>query len=318
MYLSVSEYAISAVLLRDQGIQQLVYYISKTLVDAKTRYLPLEKLVLVLVHARRKLPHYFQAHNVYKLTEYPLQSLLKRSDFTGRITKWGTRLGSFDIRYRPRSSMKGQVLADFFAEFSLRKGKETICNIKVIPWKVFVDGASSGSGARVGIVAITPKGIKLERSFRLGFKASNNEAEYEALLAGLKVVSDLGAKEVEVYSDSRLVVNQVQGRFEAKDPRMIRYLRLVKQTMDHFLNVKMVQVVRGQNRHTDSLATLVSSSTEGIPRLIKVELVAEPSISAGVGVSLVATVKPCWMDPIIKFLAKDWVPDDEKEAEKVH
>ena len=188
----------------------------------------------------------------------------------------------------------------------------------VIPWKVFVDGASSGSGARVGIVAITPKGIKLERSFRLGFKASNNEAEYEALLAGLKVVSDLGAKEVEVYSDSRLVVNQVQGRFEAKDPRMIRYLRLVKQTMDHFLNVKMVQVVRGQNRHTDSLATLVSSSTEGIPRLIKVELVAEPSISAGVGVSLVATVKPCWMDPIIKFLAKDWVPDDEKEAEKVH
>ena len=87
MYLSISEHAITVVLLRDQGIQQLVYYISKTLVDAKTRYLPLEKLVLVLVHARRKLPHYFQAHNVYELTEYPLQSLLKRSDFTGRMEK---------------------------------------------------------------------------------------------------------------------------------------------------------------------------------------------------------------------------------------
>ena len=77
-----------------------MYYISKTLVDAETRYLPLEKLVLALVHATRKLPHYFQAHTVFVLIEYPLQSLLKRSDFTGRIAKWVTRLGSFDIRYQ--------------------------------------------------------------------------------------------------------------------------------------------------------------------------------------------------------------------------
>ena len=101
MYLSMSEHAVSAVLLRDQGVQQPVYYISKTLVDAETRYLPLEKLVLALVHATRKLPQYFQAHTVFVLTKYPLQSLLKRSDFTGRIAKWGTWLGSFDIRYRP-------------------------------------------------------------------------------------------------------------------------------------------------------------------------------------------------------------------------
>ena len=107
MYLSVSEHAISVVLLKDQGVQQPVYYVSKTLVNAETRYLPLKKLVLALVHATRKLPHYFQAYTVYMLTEYPLQSLLKRFDFTGRIAKWGTQLGSFDIRYRPRSSVKG-------------------------------------------------------------------------------------------------------------------------------------------------------------------------------------------------------------------
>ena len=107
IYLSVFDHAVSAVLLRDQGVQQLVYYISKTLVDIETRYLPLEKLVLALVHATRKLPHYFQAHTVYVLTEYPLQSLLKRFDFTGRIAKWGTRLGSFNIRYKPRNSVKG-------------------------------------------------------------------------------------------------------------------------------------------------------------------------------------------------------------------
>ena len=87
-------------------MQWPVYYISKTLVDADTRYLPLEKLVLALVHAMRKFLHYFQAQTVYVLTEYPLQSLLKRFDFMGQIAKWGTQLGFFKIRYRPRSSVK--------------------------------------------------------------------------------------------------------------------------------------------------------------------------------------------------------------------
>ena len=83
--------------------------------------------MLVLVHAIRKLPHYFQAHTVYVLTGYPLQSLLKRSDFTGRIAKWGTRLEAFDIRYRPRNSVTGQVLADFVAKFSPRYEGEMVC-----------------------------------------------------------------------------------------------------------------------------------------------------------------------------------------------
>lgn len=72
MYLSVSDHAMSAVLLRDKGVQQPVYYISKTLIDAETRYLSLEKLMLALIHATRKLLHYFQAHTVYVLIEYPL------------------------------------------------------------------------------------------------------------------------------------------------------------------------------------------------------------------------------------------------------
>ena len=102
-----------------------MYYISKTLIDVKTRYLPLEKLVLALVHATRKLPQYFQAHTVYMLTEHPIQSLLKRSDLTGQIAKWGTQLRAFDVRYKPRSAVKGHVLADFVAEFS-PKG-EMVC-----------------------------------------------------------------------------------------------------------------------------------------------------------------------------------------------
>ena len=127
MYLSVSEHAMSAVLLRDQGVQQPVYYINKTLADVETRYLPLEKLVLALVHATKKLPQYFQAHTVFVLTEYPLQLLLKRSDFTGMIAKWGTRLGSFDIQYKPWNAVKGQVLANFVVEFSPKKDMEMVC-----------------------------------------------------------------------------------------------------------------------------------------------------------------------------------------------
>ncbi|XP_075640334.1 uncharacterized protein LOC142612095 [Castanea sativa] len=161
------------------------------------------------------------------------------------------------------------------------------------PWKAFVDGPSNTTKAGAGIVVITPEGLKLEHSFRLGFKASNNEAEYEALLAGLRVVLDLGAKEVEVYSDSLLVVNQVQRNFEAKDPQMIEYLQLVKQTMGNFSNVKVERVARGQNRHTDSLAMLASSIANVVPRLIRLELVAEPSIAVKAPIAQVVIAEKC-------------------------
>ena len=187
-------------------------------------------------------------------------------------------MGSFDIRYRPRSSVKGQVLADFIAEFTPKSDGKIICNAERRPWKVFVDGASNAVGADAGIVIITPKGIRLEHSYRLGFKASNNEAEYEAFLAGLRVVLCLGAKDVEIYSDSRLVVYQILGSFEARDSRMKAYLSAAKQIIGRFRTVKVAQKGRAQNRHADSLATLASSSTENIPRLVKIELIREPSI----------------------------------------
>ena len=211
-----------------------------------------------------------------------MQSLLKRSDFTGRIAKWGTSLGSFDIRYRPQSAVKGQVLADFVAEFSPKKDRGMVCHVENRPWKVFMDGASSAMGAGVGIVIITPEGIRLEHSFRLGFKASNNEAEYEAFIAELRTAFNMGARNVKVYSDSRLVVNQVQGSFEAWDSRTKEYLRMVKQVMGKFCTANVTQVARGKNRHVDTLATLASTMMEDIPRLIKVELITEPSIGTTV------------------------------------
>ena len=108
MYLAVSNHAVSLMLVRQHDeIQRPIHYLSKTLVDAETRYLPLEKMALVLVHATRKLPYYLQAHTIWVLIEYPLQSLLRRSDFIGRIAKWGTRPGMFNLCYKSRNSIKG-------------------------------------------------------------------------------------------------------------------------------------------------------------------------------------------------------------------
>ena len=110
----------------------------------------------------------------------------------------GDRLGSFNIWYRPRSSIKGHVLANFIAEFSPKNDRKVICQVENRPWTVFVDGASSAMGSCVEIIIITPEGIRLEHSFRLGFKASNNEAEYEAFLTELKTVLCMGARDVEI------------------------------------------------------------------------------------------------------------------------
>ena len=117
-YIAVASHAVSLVLVRvDSGVQRPVYYVSKSLHESEVHYLPLEKAILAVVHATRKFPHYFQSHTVVVLTQLLLRSLLRSADYTGRISKWGTILGAFDIKYIPRTSVKGQILADLVAEF---------------------------------------------------------------------------------------------------------------------------------------------------------------------------------------------------------
>ena len=110
-YIAVAPYAVSLVLIRvDNGVQRPVYYVSKSLHEAEVRYLPLEKAILAVVLGTRKLPHYFQAHTMVVLTQLPLKTILRSVDYTGRIAKWGTILGAFNIKYMHRTSVKGQVL----------------------------------------------------------------------------------------------------------------------------------------------------------------------------------------------------------------
>ena len=117
-YIVVALHAVSLVLIRiDGGVQRPVYYVNKPLHEVEVCYLPLEKEILAVVHATRKLPHYFQVHTVVVLTQLPLKFVLRSVDYTGRIAKWSTVLGAFDIKYMPRTSINGQVLADLTAEF---------------------------------------------------------------------------------------------------------------------------------------------------------------------------------------------------------
>ena len=168
---------------------------SKSLHEAEVRYLPLEKAILAVVRATRKLPHYFQAHTVVVLTQLPLKSILRTADYTRRIALWNTILGAFDIKYMPRTSIKSQVLADLVAEF-VEPPVEIVTeqhnvdgkSVGVISmpgpscWKVFVDGVANQRGSRVGLVLVSLEKTIIEKSLRLGFSATNNEAEYETLL----------------------------------------------------------------------------------------------------------------------------------------
>ena len=91
---------------------------SKSLHEAKARYLPLEKAILAVVHGTRKLPHYFQTHTIIVQTQLSLKAILRNADYTERIAKWGIVLGAFDIKYMSRTSVKGQVLMDLVAKFA--------------------------------------------------------------------------------------------------------------------------------------------------------------------------------------------------------
>ena len=137
------------------------------------------------------------------------------------------------------------MLANFVTEFtSSLRASVGICQVTIEQWQVYMDNESNVRGSGVRIVMVSPKGLRLEKSLRLGFRALNNEVEYEALIARLWVVQRLGAEEVEVFSDSRLVVSQIEGRFEARDNRMSQYLKLFGSLWVNFQKVSVGKVPR--------------------------------------------------------------------------
>uniref|UniRef100_A0A2N9GA65 Uncharacterized protein n=1 Tax=Fagus sylvatica TaxID=28930 RepID=A0A2N9GA65_FAGSY len=307
VYLAVSEHAVSAAIVReDCNVQKPVYYTSKTLDGAESRYLPLEKLAFALVCSSKKLPHYFQAHTMIVLTEQPLKAVLRSADFSGRISKWGAQLGAYDINYRPRTSIKGQVLADFIAEFTpAEMGPMWVNHVSSIQqmegWKLYTDGASNSRGSGLGVVLTAPQGQMMELAIRLGFPASNNVAEYEALLHGLRCAIALQADPLTVYCDSQLVVNQISGDYAAKDEKMKIYLVEAKKLLAKFKHVQMEHIGRDLNGHADALAGLGISCCPG---------------TAADNLCWIDQ-SPSWMSPILAYLKDDILPADRKEADRI-
>ena len=179
-------------------------------------------------------------------------------------------------------------------------------------WKLFVDGASNAQGSGAGLILTSPEGVDIEYALRFGFHTSNNEAEYETVIAGLNLAHSLEVDQLEVYSDSQLVVRQIEDTYEAKSERMILYLQKVRDLLKKFVLVQIKHVPREENSRADALAKLAIASQEDLGRSTPVEYLAEPSMVVSPVESL-----PSWMDPIWNYIIDGSLPDDPKEAAKI-
>ena len=234
---------------------RLVFFVSKSLTNAETRYTHLKQAALALQTAAQKLRPYSQAHPVMVLTDLPLRGTIHKPDLSGRMARWAMELSQYGIRYKTRLSKKGQVLADFLAKLpqpNTRPNSEGW-------WTLYVDRASRQSGAGVGLQLTSPAGERIEQAVRLGFNASNNESEYEALIAGVELALPMGANNLLIRSDSQLVVGQVNAEFESREPQMERYVSLVKQRLSPLSAQRLEHVLRDRNERVDALAVVTVS-----------------------------------------------------------
>ncbi|XP_074265474.1 uncharacterized protein LOC141587908 [Silene latifolia] len=231
--------------------------------ERETRYTSFEKLTLALVTASYKLRPYFESHTIHVITNYPLKTIMRKPELSGRMTKWSVHLSGYDLQFEPRTAIKSQALADFIFDFcaatrgEAEEGMLTITRSQDSEiWTLYIDGASNAKGAGVGLVLRSPKGDMIVQAVRCEFKATNNEAEYEALILGMQMASGLKVKNPRVYSDSLLVVNHVNNEYVARDSKMIAYLKIATEQKSKFRTFKITQVPRDQNVEADAMATL--------------------------------------------------------------
>ncbi|XP_057533451.1 uncharacterized protein LOC130811240 [Amaranthus tricolor] len=222
-----------------------------------------------------------------------------------KLTGCVAALGRF-LSKSADKSIKAQALADFIAESTLPYHPEPNQE-----WKLYVDGSSTQSASGAGLLIVSSAGVRMERAVRFEFAASNNEAEYEALLMGLRICYEAGAKKLSAFSDSQLIVGQVNGEFEAKDDSMKMYLQQVKEFVQKFGKFTLEHIPRSQNAQADSLAKLASSAETSAARDIIWEVLPNPSINF-----MVDTIdrSETWMEPYIEYLRNQTLPQDESQA----
>nr|ABF94078.1 retrotransposon protein, putative, unclassified [Oryza sativa Japonica Group] len=287
-----------------------------------------------------------KAHRVTVVTSYPLGQILHNREGTGRVVKWAIELSEFDLHFEPRHAIKSQALADFVAEWTPApepvSAPEASSGPSQLPhtvnWVMQFDGSLSLQGAGAGVTLTSPSGDVLRYLVRLDFRATNNMAEYEGLLAGLRVAAGLGIRRLLVLGDSQLVVNQVYKEYRCSDPQMDAYVRQVRHMERHFDGIELRHVPRRDNAVADELSRIASSRAQTPPGAFE-ERLAQPSARpdplgetdtperpprpVGVQASGPEGSVPgsprliAWITEIQAYLADKTLPEDREGSERV-
>ncbi|XP_021858914.2 uncharacterized protein [Spinacia oleracea] len=288
-----------------------VYFISHMLQNAELKYPTVEKFGLALFLASKKLHPYFLAHRLTVYTDQPMKRPFTNLGESGRMLNWAIELNTFDISYEPRKAIKGQAFADFIVEMT----RPTHIKNDRKQWIIHVDGSATQNGCGAGIIRESPEGDTYEYAMRFNFQASNNEAEYEALICGIQMSKAAGAEEILVLSDSQVIVSQVKGEYEAKDDTMMKYLEIVRQEIQSLTNFEVQHIPRSENNKANALSKLASSASCDTPRHVVWEVKQIKSINVAGIVILDQTAT--WMDDIVNFKMNGILPEDPKQAEKL-
>ena len=277
MYIAAGPRAVSVVVVverkeegKDYPVQRPVYYVSEVLTEAKQRYPHWQKLVFGVFMASRKLKHYFQEHPITVVSSAPLVEIIRNSEATGRVAKWAIELGPYHLSYEPRTATKSQALVEFVNDWTEINAPQLTPSTK--SWIMHFDGSKQLEGSGAGVVLTSPKGDKLSYLLRIHFYCSNNEAEYEALLHGLRVAKELNIKRIMCYGDSDLVAQQVSGTWDSKDARMAAYRREVDKVAGFFSGYRVDHIDRRKNEVSDALSRLGSRRQPVPPNVFLAEI----------------------------------------------
>ncbi|GJT99347.1 reverse transcriptase domain-containing protein [Tanacetum coccineum] len=322
-YLAVGPEAVSAVLLTDRkGRQCPIQYVSRTLNDAERNYSPMEKLTLSLIHMTRRLRRYFEAHPVKVITDQPIKHILNNTETSRKLGKYAVELGAYNISFIPRNAVKGQVLAYFLSEAPEGEKEELYFRMPKVPakkddtesWVFFTDGAFNPKGSGAGLVLIGPSGIEYTYALRLTFPSTNNEAEYEALLAGLRIARQMNISNIKVKVYSKLVASQINRSYEVNKDNMIKYLAKAKEYASGFKSFSIKNILRNMNQKADVLRKLASVAFNHLTKEVLVEVLHQWSTEGQEVHTIVEEEGDNWMTPIIRCLEEGVWPKDKNEA----
>ncbi|XP_020206481.1 uncharacterized protein LOC109791584 [Cajanus cajan] len=311
VYLCVSHEAISAVLIQESETQRPIYFVSRMLQDSETRYQLLEKVALGLVHTARRLRQYFQGHKIVVRIDCPIAKVLRKPELAGRMMAWSIELSEFDISFEPRGPIKSQCLVDFINEL------QPTGRFENDQWTIHVDDSSNNHGSGAGIILEGPTSLTLEKSLRFAFKASNNQAEYEALLAGLQLAREVGVRKLICWTDSKVVSEQVNDNFQVKDAHLLKYYHTFRNMSQHFEEVVVKHCPRENNERADQLARLATSNCK--PGQLRTTLHLElSSPSVDITACLAISEPPMtWMTDIVRFITEGIQPSCPSAAKKL-